>query len=169
MVVEQGLNGEKVSPRSLAWLQYDDKALYVAVDNTIAPNTSPSTGSIWGQDDAVEFAFRNPAAGKNAPIIILRGYPNGHFESSSEAGAPASVVTQAAQGVDYKAKSLGKGRWVAEWRIPFASLGLDPQKVARLEFNLSIRKIVGEQWVEWQGTSAATWDAPKAGIIELVR
>lgn len=36
LVLEQGIGGEKVSSRSLAWIAYDDKALLVAFDNANA-------------------------------------------------------------------------------------------------------------------------------------
>jgi hypothetical protein len=169
MVVEQDLQGEKVKPASLAWFAYDDQGLVVAIDNAVNPATALKPGNEWGRDDAVELAFRNPAAGKDAPILVLRGYPSGHFESSPEAGASAAAVKQAAEGVLYAAKVVAAGRWTAEWRIPFAALGIDPAKPPKLAFNLSVRKTAGPDWVLWQGTRAATWAVGNAGMLELAR
>ncbi len=169
MVIEQGIHGEKVQPRSLAWVAYDDTGLLVAFDNAVDPSKPLRPGNTWGQDDAVEIALRNPAAGKKAPILILRGYPSGHFESSGEAGAPRAAVKRAAEGVQYKAKVVNAGRWTAEWHLPFTSLGVDPAKHTKLAFNLSVRKSAQPVWVEWQGTEACTWEVGNAGFIELVR
>jgi hypothetical protein len=54
-------------------------------------------------------------------------------------------------------------------RIPFASLGLDPNADARVPLNLSVRKQGDEPWVEWRGTGACTWLAPEAGRVRFVR
>jgi len=170
LVLEQGFSGEKVKPRSLAWLAYDDITLYVAIANEVAPNKPVSTTNTWGQDDAVEVAIRNPGAGDRAPILVLRGYPNGHVESSEEAGAPPEAAKRALEGVQYKAQvpvSVA-GRWTAEFAIPFASLGIDPAKHKRFAFNLSARKAADELWLEWESTRGCTWDVDKAGFIELV-
>jgi len=167
MVIEQGIQGETIPLRSLAWLAYDEKALRVAIDNAVDPWTPLRPGNRWGSDDAVEIALRNPAAA-DAPILVLRGFPSGHFESSDEAGAPEAAVRRAAEGVEYRAKVRDSGRWSAEWRIPWASLGLDPSQVRKLAFNLSVRKSAAPLWLMWQGTGGYTWQVDKAGFIELV-
>jgi hypothetical protein len=169
MAIEQGIQGEKVSPPSSAWLGWDDEALYVAVDNAVNPKFPIRPGNQWGQDDAVELAVRNPAAGKDAPILVLRGFPSGHFESSDEAGAPVAAVKRAAEGVQYKAQVVDPKRWTAEWRVPFAALGISPASQTRLAFNLSVRKTADELWVEWQGTAACTWEVGNAGVLDLTR
>jgi len=169
MVLEQGFQGEKVSPPSLAWLAWDDQALYVAVDNAVNPKFPIRPGNQWGQDDAVELALRNPAAGKDAPVLVLRGFPSGHFASSDEAGAPEAAVKRAAEGVQYRALLVDAKRWTAEWRVPFGALGVDAAKPVRLQFNLSVRKTADDLWVEWQSTGGCTWEVEKAGVLELVR
>jgi hypothetical protein len=169
VAIAQGIQGEPVKPPSRAWLAFDNEALYVAIDNTLDSSKPLLKGNTWGQDDAVEIAIRNTPV-KGAPILVLRGYPSGHFESSDEAGAPAAAVKQAAQGVAYKAGIVSSQHWVTEWRIPFASLGIDPAKQTRFEFNLSVRKTSPEpQWLMWVGTEAHTWDIQSAGVLELVR
>lgn len=115
----------------------------------------------------MELAIRNLAV-KTAPILVLRGYPSGHFESSDEAGAPATAVKRAGEGVEYQARTVDSRHWTVEWRIPFVSLGVDPAKHARLQFSLSVRKMAPQPlWLMWQGTGAHTWDIANAGIIVL--
>jgi hypothetical protein len=167
MVIEQGIDGSKLTPRSLAWVTYDDTALIVAIDNAVSAANPLRRGDVWGQDDAVEIALRNPAAGKDAATIVLRGFTSGHFDSSGEAGAPEAIMKRAAQGVQYRALIVDAGRWTASWRIPFASLRLDPAKDTRLLFNISVRKTAGPDWVMWQGTHGNTWDVENAGVLEL--
>ena len=168
MTLAQGINGDKVIRPSQAWLAYDDQALYVALDNALKPGTMPSKSNVWGSDDAVEIAIQNSAV-KGAPILVLRGYPNGAWDSSDEPGTPTAAVKQAAQGVQYAATAPGTGQWLAEWRIPWASLGIDPAKQTKFAFALTARKIADEEWVEWHGTAGSTWDVSGGGVLELVK
>jgi hypothetical protein len=165
MPIAQGLEEEKVSPSSQAWLFHDGKHLLVAVDNQVDPAKPLRPGDTWGSDDAVELAFRSPVPGN--PLLILRGYPSGHFASSDEAGAPPEAVKRAAQSVEYAARVVDAGRWTAEWRIPLASLGIDPVKHPRFAFSLAVRKTGGPEWVLWVGTHHATWQVDDAGFLEL--
>jgi len=167
IVIEEDVRRQKVEPKSLARLLWDDLSLYVAFDNAVDADSPLRRGNEWGRDDAVEVALRNVAAGDDAPVLVLRGYPSGHFESSDEAGAPADAVKRAAEGVQYAARVVNTGRWTAEWRIPFVSLGVDPRRDRRLACNLTVRKSAGPLWVLWQGTGAQSWRLDRAGIIEL--
>ena len=169
MVIAQGIRAEPVKPPSRAWLLHDGAALLVAIQNEVDPSKPLRRGDTWGQDDAVEVAIRSLAT-KDAPLLVLRGYPSGHFESSDEAGAPTAAVKRALAGVEYKAKSVDDRHWTVEWRLPFASLGVDPAKQKRLQFNLSVRKTAPEPfWLMWQGTGACTWEVANAGVIELAK
>lgn len=167
MVIGQGVRRQEAEPRSMAWLRYDDEALFVAFDNATDPSKPLRRGNAWGRDDAVEVALRNVALGDEAPILVLRGFPSGHWLSSDEAGAPPEAVKQAAEGVQYAAHVVGAGRWTAEWRIPFRSLGINLTRHRRFAFNLTVRKTAGPLWVMWEGTGAQSWRLDRAGIIEL--
>ena len=116
-----------------------------------------------------EIALRNPAGGKNAPIFVLRGYPNGHSESSTEAGASEKAARRAGERTVFKARILGADRWTAEWRIPLSGLSVDPKTHTRLAFNLTVRKSAAPEWIMWRGTGGYSWAVANAGLIELVR
>jgi hypothetical protein len=167
MRLAQGLEEEPVSPPSSAWLAHDGTHLLVAVSNEVNPDQPLRMGDTWGSDDAVELAFRNPDIGPGAPLLILRGYPSGHFVSSDEAGAPPEAVKKAAEGVLYAAQVVDKSHWTAEWSIPLASLGIDPKKTHKFAFSLTVRKSAGPEWVLWVGTHHATWNTNNAGFLEL--
>jgi len=143
-------------------------ALYVAVRNHVSAKPALKIGSKWGTDDAVELALRNPAAGNAAPILVLRGFASGAFESSTEAGATAAQAAQAAAGVQHAAKVVSPTQWDAEWRIPFASLGIDPTRHTKLAFNVTVRKTADGLWLMWVGTGAQSWKVGQAGVLELV-
>ncbi|NQT53286.1 right-handed parallel beta-helix repeat-containing protein, partial [bacterium] len=166
MLLQQGVQGQKTKPISRAWLGHDGTTLFVAIDNAVAPKPALKRNSVWGQNDAMELAFQNPALGKAAPILILRGYPNGKWESSDEADAPAAAVKKAAEGVQFAAKVASPTRWTAEWAIPLASLGIDPAKHPKIRFNLTVRKTAQDLWLMWEGTRGYSWQVEQAGILE---
>ena len=142
---------------------------YVAgqIENDLDPSKPVSTGNTWGQDDAVEVAIRDLAR-DDAPILVLRGYPNGHFESSVEAGASPRSARRAGRDVEYAATVEGAKSWCAELRVPWDSLGIEPKRGSRFQFNISVRKLAPEGvWLMWLGTGAHTWDIDKAGVLEL--
>jgi hypothetical protein len=155
-----------LEPPSTAWVCWDDEALYVAFDNPVDATKPLREGDEWGRDDAVEVALRRAGA-DDAPIVVLRGFPSGHFLSSDEAGAPADAVALAGKGVAYAARRQGAGRWTAEWRIPFGSLAVGPAAGVRFEANLTVRKTAGPSWIMWRGTGAQSWRVGRSGAIEL--
>ena len=142
------VSGEKASLPSRAWLQVDDDALYVAFDNAIDPDKGVAGGRQWGRSDAVEVALAVVTGDEPGPILLWRGYTDGHVETSSEAGAPKAALDRAIAGVQYGAKVVAKDRWTAELRIPFASLNIAPREHnPRILFSLSVRKVRGDLWV----------------------
>ncbi|MBI2299927.1 MAG: right-handed parallel beta-helix repeat-containing protein, partial [Armatimonadetes bacterium] len=169
VALAEGVDGEKVALPSRAWLTWDDQALYVAFDNQVSKTIPMGMEDAWGGNDAVEVAISDAVLGAKAPILVLRGFANGTFTSSDEAGAPAEVVMRAGTGVQYKAKVVEPGRWTAELRIPFSSLGLTPAAGPRYPFNLSVRKQGDDAWVEWRGTGNCTWYLPGGGFVRFVR
>jgi len=87
----------------------------------------------------------------------------GACETGPDRPTPAHV-----SGLEFKARVLKPGRWTAEWRIPFAGLGIDPAKDRRLAFNLTVRKARNNLWLMWEGTRGHSYDADQAGFVELV-
>jgi hypothetical protein len=167
LVIQEGVDGEKCKFKSLAWLAYDDQALYVAFDNAVDKTVPMALENSWGSNDATEISLSKPGA--KAPILVLRGFAGGAFQSSDEAGAPADLARKAGEGVVYKATVIDKGRWVAEFRIPFASLGIKPGADVSYPFNLAVRKMGDEAWVMWRGTGGCTWLVPEAGLVKFGR
>jgi len=167
MFIGQGISGEPAKPWSYAWLACDEDALYVAVSNDVNPDKPILKEDKWGENDAVEIALKNPATGEAAPIIVLRGYAGGRLESSVEAGAEAEVARKAGESVTYAVRLVDAGRWDAEWRIPFAGLGVDPAKHRKIAFNATVRKTADSLWLMWKGTGGYSWKVDDAGFIIL--
>jgi hypothetical protein len=115
----------------------------------------------------VEIAICKDTPGIRSPILVYRGYPSGHFDSAQETATHAHAAQRAARGVLHATKMDTPGLWTTEWRIPFASLDVDPAKDRRLAFNITVRKSADNQWRMWRGTGTATFEVFEAGFIEL--
>lgn len=149
---------------SLAWLRYDDQALYLAAQHRLKRGTTATVADhVWGRSDAMELAWQD-AASPDAPILNLYGWPDGHFESVATAGAPPAAVARLQQAVTYAASVTDDG-WACEWRIPFAACGYTPATAPTLRFNLGARKLAEDAWVIWRGTGEATFKVADAGLV----
>ena len=160
--------GEKATHPCTVYLQVDKADLYAAFINDTDPKGGIVAGHTWGRSDAVELALSVVEGNEPGPIMLWRGYTDGHFESSDEAGAAKAVVKRVLQGVQYACHAESKSRWTAEWKIPFAAIGIDPAKRnPRLLFTLSVRQVSGDQWVTWKKARGASWDVRKSGLLWL--
>ncbi|MEI6500535.1 MAG: right-handed parallel beta-helix repeat-containing protein, partial [Armatimonadota bacterium] len=161
-------DGKKAPWPTTAWLNVDDQNLYVAFVNDVDPAKGVSGGQVWGKDDAVEIAIAPLVDKKLGDTLIWRGYSNGFFTTSDEAGTKTSLVKRALQGVSYACQVTGTSRWSAEWKIPFAALSIDPAKRnPQLLFNLSVRKPAGDLWVMWKKGGGFTWEVKNGGLLWL--
>jgi hypothetical protein len=167
--VDKSLYHETVQPASWAWLAHDGKTLYVGVLNEVKPDKPLTTGQKWARNDAVEVALRAPEGGEKAPTLVLRGFPDGTFDSSAEAGAPAEIVKKAGHAVTFATKVVDKAHWTVEYAIPLSLFGAEAGPGMKLECNISVRKIAGPDWAMWQGTGGLTWETAKAGVLELAK
>ena len=166
MTLAESFDGSpSAGPASTAWLGYDEDALYVTVRNTVSNAASLVIGDhTWGGTDAMEIALQDGLGAKPGPILNLYGWPDGHFVSTDQAGAPADVVARLGQSVNYAAR-VGEGEWTCEWRIPFAACGFTPKSAPSLLCNLGVRKMAENAWVIWRGTGDATYRVGNAGIV----
>jgi len=165
MPLAQDVNGNKVSRQSRAWLAYDAQRLYVAVENDINPDTKLD-GNQWGTNDAVEVALQ---AAKGKPIYVLRGYPNGRLEFGRTPNGDDEPLTMEPASIVHAAASPQKGRWVAEFSIPWQMVEVEPTPGARIAFSLAVRKTLDDLWLMWEGTRGHSYDVSRAGFIELAK
>ena len=168
LVIGQGIKGDKIEPKSYAWLAYDRGHLYIGVLNKVSPDEPLKTDAEWGKNDAVEVAIHNPGR-KGEPILVLRGYPLGQFESSTEAGAPFEITQDLKAATAYAARVISREEWSCEWKIGWPGLRADPAKQTQFPLNLSARKTATLQWMMWRGTTGYTWKVDQAGVITLAK
>ena len=155
---------------SHAMVQTDDGHLYVQFHNEVDPGKGVTRGHQWGKDDAVEIALAE-IGDKIGPIMVLRGYADGTWETTAESGAPKAVQERIRTGgVQYAAAVVSNGLWTAEWKIPYAALGLAPRtRRPRLAFNLSVRNVGDNEWAMLKSTGGSTWDLARSHILWLAQ
>ena len=165
MLLAQHHTGAKAERLSWAWLLHDEEALYIAVDNTIHPDSRLDSNQ-WDVDEAVEVSIQIRQQGESSPIHVLRGYGNGHFTFGTTDGS-GELKPGESTDISFSASNPEAGRWTVEIRIPFGAIGLDPAAHHRVPFSLSVRKAVDNLWLMWEGTRGHTYDVGDAGFIEF--
>jgi hypothetical protein len=152
---------------SRALVSTDAEALYVALVNQVSDGGQLITsGGVWGQDDGAEICLQDVSGPKAGPIFIVQGFPSGKHESKIDAGAPPAAALKLGQAVTYAA-TIGPSQWTGEWRIPFAAMGVDPQKAGSLLFNIGVLKKAEREWIAWVSTGGAPWHMELAGKLLL--
>lgn len=146
-----------------AWAAFDGTALYLLVHVDVAPDKALTLSGNWGARDGLEVAFCDPRV-DNAPIISALCYPDGTFQGQSVGGPRATPEELMAKTMVYAA-AVAKGRWTAELAVPLARVGIRPQDLQTLNFNLNIRRMCDTTWMVWARTLGPVWAVDTAGRL----
>ena len=170
--VKWGRNEREAPFGGRVWIETDATSLCVAVQIPHGASKTVTQGHRWGRDDGVELALvpaQTATLLARVPCAVLRGYADGSFTSVTDGGLDGDGAARAGRGVTYAATSVGDGAWSAEWRIPFASLGLTPNKTNwPILAHLTVRKPTGNHWLGWRQRSATeTWNVKGAYALCL--
>jgi len=165
--LDRDVSGNPVPPnaQSRASVAWDDRGLYVAVENFVPPD-SPLDSDRWGHDDAVEIALRIPGAKQ---IFVVRGFGNETCRFGVTDDPADEPEPRKAPGLRYAARKPAADRWTAEFFIPFRLIWGERPAPQRIEFNLTVRKAALNLWLMWEPTQAHSYDVARAGLLELVR
>ena len=156
--------GEKSKRTSSAWLCYDAGKLYLGLDNSIDPSTKLASNQ-WGTSDAIEVTVRVP--GGKHPISVIRGYGNGRLEFGTTDVGSVEPKTMDPGGTTYACTRPAEDHWLAEFAIPFEMLGFDPAKTPKVMFNISVRKVQDNLWLQWAPTASNTYNVDNGGLLEF--
>jgi len=141
---------------------FDSENLYIAF--RIREKNAPMLGDRWGETDGVEVDLQAVLGSKLGPVFVLHGFPSGRMESVTDAGATAVQAADLAKQVKFSARVNGNA-WDAEFRIPFAALGMDAKSSEPIRFNVGAR--VGGEWFAWAKTGKANYAVDQAGTLAL--
>ena len=166
VVLEQEPNTSKgAKPVSRAWLTWDSEALYVGLVNEVKEGAEPTGGRQWGADDGAEVCLQ--AGDGTGPVFVLQGFPDGHFQSKTDAGATRGQARNAEEATEFEAK-VGEGWWSGEWRVEWRGIGIEAKEGMKLRFNIGVRKAAGPSpWVALVGTGGPNFQVDRAGLVTL--
>jgi hypothetical protein len=152
-----------------AYLAYDDRFLYVAVNVAMFEASKVRTGTVWGKDDGAEFCIAGRTPDGKPVTFVIRGFAGGTVQSVTDAGAPSAAAELLGKGVRFIAKPYGKamGGWRGQWMIPLDALGLKAKTGVKVPFNLSVFRSEDEVWRCWEGTRAENWRLDQAGQMQF--
>lgn len=149
-----------------AWLAHRDGVLMVKVDIPLGQPVAKDQKPEWTKADGTEVCFAYPDNNAQHPTFVLHGFPDGTYDSSTEAGAPEAEATALRAKVTYRATTTPTG-WTAEWLIPLAAADIPTNPGVELDFNLGVFRRSAKQWIQWAGTGGQTWRVKSAGRIRL--
>jgi len=170
--VERGRDGTAAKRASGVAILLDGDTLLAVVNNPVDPVKPLSRGRSWGQDDGVELALapvRGPGRQDVGKPFVLRGFAGGSCESSTAGGQSASDAARFGQAVQYSARVLRPGNWLAQWRIPLAAMGYDPKIThGPILAQITVFRSADRSWTVWAGRpSRNTWDVEGAWALWL--
>lgn len=128
----------------VAYLAYDDEAIYVAVVAYVPdPDKLVTNMSTTSHNDEIE-VFLGPASGGYHHIIVTAGGEMSHRQYN----------TQTSDGIElHHAVKVDDIKWVVELAIPFESLGETPSAGDQWKLNLTGRQVgAGDTWIAWNPT-----------------
>jgi hypothetical protein len=152
-----------------AYLAYDERFLYVAVNVAMFDVSKLRTAAAWGKDDGAEFCIAGRTRDGRAVTFVIRGFAGGTVQSVADAGAPPPAAELLGKGVRFIAKPYGKnmGGWRGQWIIPLDALGLKPAPGRKVPFNLGVFRSEDQVWRCWEGTHAENWRLGQAGQLQF--
>jgi hypothetical protein len=152
-----------------AYLAYDDRFLYVAVNVAMFEASKLRSGTAWGKDDGAEFCIAGRTSDGRPATFVIRGFAGGAVQSVIDAGASPAAAERLGQAVRFIARPYGKamGGWRGQWIIPWDALGLKAAPGAKVPFNLGVFRSEDEVWRCWEGTRAENWRLDQAGQLQF--
>jgi hypothetical protein len=148
---------------SIAWVGYDQNALYVAARHPVQDTHSLRDRThLTAPTDYMELAFGSHA--NETLVLNLKGHPDGHFEVGEPGDLPLALLNTAKKSVTYRAGFEAEA-WVCEWRLPFSACGFTPRESPLLAFNLAVRHGDGDTWAVWRETGGAPREVHRAGTL----
>ena len=153
------------TPPCSAFMSHDNTTLYCAV-SVPCDTEKIKKGSQWGASDGVEICIAAVKGTMLERVFVLHGFSDGGHTSVPDGGANTDAVKKMGDAVRHAAKT-GNGRWVSEWAIPLASLGVTASPGMKLGFNIGVRRTEKSEWVNLVGTRGATFQLYNAGYCVL--
>ena len=177
LIEEHHITGKtREGARSYAWLLFDDKYLYMWIEN--CPDK-------WkeGLDKLLPSSLNEITIegvfGKNTPwwekdmpigpLYTFSGHSDGKFVIHDLYGMPHEEAEKIKKSIEYKTVVIDPQtyHWTAEWKIPFSVFYMSPEDIDSLKFNIGGPKRGG--WICWVATGSSLWRVDNAGTLKFIR
>lgn len=181
LIVEKniGKNAEEGN-KSYLWMSYDDRYLYIAIENEPDPVKHATTDEerkkglgtsfnevciegkytrkTWWWDRSVNLG----------PVFVFDAYSDGRIKVHNIFGMPEKDLDNIVNTLIYKAFVIDAAshHWTSEWRIPLSSLSMSPVLPDTARFNMASAK-TGGLWFAWVVPGGSIWRLDNGGTIKF--
>jgi hypothetical protein len=103
----------------------------------------------------------------SGPVYSMDGNFRGEFILNNLFGMPEEKAKGFTESVEYKADVQDEENrtWTSEIKIPISKIGINPEEVEKLAFNIGVSKRNG--WFAWVPTGGSIWKIENAGFIKF--
>jgi len=179
MVIEHHHTGDNIKgAKSYAWLFYDKDYLYIAMKHDPDPYMDDMPESRKKHMPSIEVAIESRKGSHSlgwwfddkvtaGPIYSISANYNGQLKLNNLFGMPDENVKNFETALEYKASIVDEENsvWTSEMKIPLEKIGVNPNEVDRLAFNIGVAKRRG--WFAWVPTGSSIWRIENAGLIKF--
>jgi len=160
-------------PLHHARVAYAGNNLFVLV-TTDVPDMSRlhADGSDWSKHDWVTVCFQGVNKDSATVIFSCAGYASGVVRAFNHENRKHNNMPDAAKKIKYAA-SVGKNKWIAEYRIPLDAFGINPSTVKEFRFNIGVRRSDASKptrkWSMWAfpGKKREAWHLKAGGLLKF--
>lgn len=146
-------------------IAYDGDSFVIFASIDYDPENPLIMEGAWGQRDGFEIALSDPRV-HDSPIFLVHCYPDGTFEVIP-AGSTTERQAKALQESMTYAVTLSEGNWSAEMRLPLAALDISTAELAKLNYNMNVRRMADSSWMVWSRPNGSFWEVDTGGIIKM--
>lgn len=179
MVLEDHHTGSRVKgAKSYAWLFYDRDYLYIGIRHDPDPYKNDMPPAMKNQVPSFEVAMESQQGAHShgwwqydmvtsGPVYSMDGNFRGEFKLNNLFGMPEEKAKSFTESVEYKADIQDEENrtWTSEIKIPISKIGINPEEVEKLAFNIGVSKRNG--WFAWVPTGGSIWKIENAGFIKF--
>ena len=178
IIIEKEHMGKSIkSPRTYAWLRYDNEYLYIGTKDDPDPFTKEMLPRIKNHKPWFEIGIETQHGAHShgwwtddmvtGPVYIFTARYSGEFVVQNLFRMPYQKVRQLEDKIQYKVSILNEEtkEWTSEMKIPFSELGTNPHEVEQLALSIGTHKKTG--FFNWIPTGTQLWRVENAGFIRF--
>lgn len=158
-------NTRIVGQKSMAYLAYDDKNLYVAIVNYVEDASKLDVNNnSWGSADGAEVCFAPPTSSSNAgAVFAIWSFPSGIYKITVPIGSGTVKGDESA--AVKTAASIGPNYWAVEYAISLEAFDIKVEEGKGIDFNIGALDAANRDWKAWKSTGGSNFNVANAGTL----